>query len=87
LGQSSRDLFPIFIGILLAVRSSDMWDPLVIGVMILSAVFLFFKELLITSFVPKMAAVYGLPNRPIHYFLMTLLTMVTVASVQAVGII
>ena len=34
-----------------------------------------------------MAAVYGLPNRLIHYFLMTLLTMVTVASLQTVGII
>ncbi len=85
--KSSSDLYHILFGNVLAVRSSDMWITLVIGVMILTAVFLFYKELLITSFDPTMAAVYGLPNRLIHYFLMTLLTMVTVASLQTVGII
>ncbi|MFC8149937.1 metal ABC transporter permease [Bacillus paralicheniformis] len=85
--KSSSDLYHILFGNVLAVRSSDMWITLVIGVIILTSVFLFYKELLITSFDPTMAAVYGLPNRLIHYFLMTLLTMVTVASLQTVGII
>ncbi len=34
-----------------------------------------------------MAAAYGLPNKLIHYFLMILLTLVTVASLQTVGIV
>jgi iron/zinc/copper transport system permease protein len=34
-----------------------------------------------------MAQSYGLPNKIIHYGLMILLTMVTVASLQTVGII
>ena len=34
-----------------------------------------------------MAEAYGLPVKFVHYFLMTLLTMVTVASLQTVGIV
>ncbi|SEA90920.1 iron/zinc/copper transport system permease protein [Thalassobacillus cyri] len=85
--KSSTDLYHILFGNVLAVRSSDMWITLAIGVVVLAAVYLFYKELLITSFDETMGAAYGLPVRLIHYFLMTLLTMVTVASLQTVGIV
>ncbi|MBT2686617.1 metal ABC transporter permease [Bacillus sp. ISL-47] len=85
--KSSTDLYHILFGNVLAVRSSDMWITLGIGVIVLAAVYLFYKELLVTSFDETMGAAYGLPVRLIHYFLMTLLTMVTVASLQTVGII
>ncbi len=85
--KSSSDLYHILFGNVLAVRPSDMWMTLVIGVIVLVSVFLFYKELLVSSFDPIMAQAYGLPNKLIHYFLMTLLTLVTVASLQTVGII
>lgn len=85
--KSSTDLYHILFGNVLAVRSSDMWITLVIGIIVLLAVYLFYKELLVTSFDETMGAAYGLPVRLIHYFLMTLLTMVTVASLQTVGIV
>lgn len=85
--KSSTDLYHILFGNVLAVRSADMWITLVIGIIVLAAVYLFYKELLVTSFDETMGAAYGLPVRLIHYFLMTLLTMVTVASLQTVGII
>ncbi|WP_062107534.1 metal ABC transporter permease [Bacillus niameyensis] len=85
--KSSTDLYHILFGNVLAVRSSDMWITLFIGLIVLSAVYLFYKELLVSSFDSTMAAAYGLPVRFIHYFLMTLLTMVTVASLQTVGIV
>ncbi|QDP39916.1 metal ABC transporter permease [Radiobacillus deserti] len=85
--KSSTDLYHILFGNVLAVRSSDMWITLGIGVFVLLAVYLFYKELLVTSFDQTMGAAYGLPVRLIHYFLMTLLTMVTVASLQTVGIV
>ncbi|WP_085505238.1 metal ABC transporter permease [Thalassobacillus devorans] len=85
--KSSTDLYHILFGNVLAVRSSDMWITLAIGIVVLAAVYLFYKELLITSFDETMGAAYGLPVRLIHYFLMTLLTMVTVASLQTVGIV
>lgn len=85
--KSSTDLYHILFGNVLAVRSSDMWITLGIGLFVLLAVYLFYKELLVTSFDETMGAAYGLPVRLIHYFLMTLLTMVTVASLQTVGIV
>lgn len=85
--KSSTDLYHILFGNVLAVRPSDMWITLGIGGFVLTAIYLFYKELLITSFDPTMSAAFGLPNKWIHYFLMTLLTMVTVASLQTVGII
>jgi manganese transport system permease protein len=85
--KSSTDLYHILFGNVLAVRSSDMLITLITGIIVLGAVYLFYKELLVTSFDPTMAAAYGLPIRLIHYFLMTLLTMATVASLQTVGIV
>ncbi|MBX9974752.1 metal ABC transporter permease [Cytobacillus firmus] len=85
--KSSTDLYHILFGNVLAVRLSDMWITLGISLIVLAAVYLFYKELLVTSFDETMGAAYGLPVRFIHYFLMTLLTMVTVASLQTVGIV
>ncbi|TKI56735.1 metal ABC transporter permease [Brevibacillus antibioticus] len=85
--QSSTDLYHILFGNVLAVRSSDMWVTVGIGVIVIVTVYAFFKELLLTSFDPIIAAAYGLRNNLIHYLLMTLLTMVTVASLQTVGIV
>ncbi|MXQ55765.1 metal ABC transporter permease [Shimazuella alba] len=85
--KSSADLYHILFGNVLSVRSSDMWMTLVIGIVIIGLVYLFYKELLVSTFDPIMAQSYGLPNKIIHYGLMILLTMVTVASLQTVGII
>ncbi|TGB03454.1 metal ABC transporter permease [Halobacillus salinus] len=85
--KSSTDLYHILFGNVLAVRASDMWITLGISLVVLIAVYLFYKELLVTSFDETMGAAYGLPVRLIHYFLMMLLTLVTVASLQTVGIV
>ena len=85
--KSSTDLYHILFGNVLAVRPSEMWSTLVIGIIVLVSIYVFYKELLVSSFDPTMAAAYGLPTRVIHYFLMALLTLVTVASLQTVGII
>jgi len=85
--NTSTDLTSILFGNVLSVRNSDMWMTLAVGVVVLIAVALFYKELLVSTFDPTLAAAYGLPNKLIHYFLMVLLTLVTVASLQTVGII
>ncbi|MEK3933797.1 metal ABC transporter permease [Sporosarcina sp. FSL W7-1349] len=84
---SATDLTQILFGNVLSVRSSDMWLTLVIGSLVILVVVLFFKELLISSFDETMAAAYGLKVRIIHYGIMFLLTLVTVASLQTVGVI
>ncbi|MFX3674023.1 MAG: metal ABC transporter permease [Paenisporosarcina sp.] len=85
--KSSTDLYHILFGNVLAVRPEEMWTTLIIGIIVLASIYLFYKELLVSSFDPTMAKAYGLPVRVIHYFLMTLLTLVTVASLQTVGIV
>jgi len=85
--KSSTDLYHILFGNVLAVRPEEMVTTLIIGVIVLASIYLFYKELLVSSFDPTMAKAYGLPVRVIHYFLMILLTLVTVASLQTVGII
>lgn len=85
--KSSTDLYHILFGNVLAVRPEEMVTTLIIGVIVLASIYFFYKELLVSSFDPTMAKAYGLPVRVIHYFLMILLTLVTVASLQTVGII
>lgn len=85
--RSATDLTQILFGNVLSVRDSDMWITLVIGAVVIATVALFFKELLISSFDETMAAAYGLNTRFIHYAIMFLLTLVTVASLQTVGVI
>ncbi len=54
-------------------------------VMNLVFVLLFFKELKITSFDPSLATTQGIPARVMHYVLMTLVAITTVASFESVG--
>lgn len=85
--QSATDLTQILFGNVLSVRDTDMWMTIAVGVIVLIAVVLFYKELLVTSFDETMAQAYGLKTRLIHYGMMVLLTLVTVASLQTVGVI
>lgn len=85
--QTATDLTQILFGNVLSVRSSDMWMTVIIGAIVLLVVILFYKELLISSFDETMAAAYGLPTTLIHYVIMILLTMTTVASLQTVGVV
>lgn len=87
MARSATDLTQILFGNILSVRTTDMWMTLIIGAVVLLVVVLFYKELLVSSFDETMAAAYGLKIRFIHYSLMFLLTLVTVASLQTVGVI
>lgn len=84
LGRFSLD--SILFGSLMSVRAPDMWMTVIVGAVVLLVVVLFYKELLVSTFDPTMAEAYGLPTRLIHYLLMVLLTLVTVASMQTVGV-
>jgi len=85
--QTAIDLTQILFGNVLSVRPSDMWMTIIVGIIVLVTVFLFYKELLVSSFDETMAAAYGLPTRFIHYIIMILLTLATVASLQTVGVV
>lgn len=85
--QTATDLTQILFGNVLSVRTSDMVMTLIVGAIVILVVSLFYKELLISTFDETMAAAYGLPTSFIHYGIMVLLTMATVASLQTVGVV
>lgn len=87
LARASANLNNVLFGNILAVPANEMWLTIGVGAFVLLMVGLFYKQLVVTSFDPTMAAAYGVPNRVVHYSLMVLLTLVTVAALQTVGIV
>lgn len=87
LANSSTDLFHILFGNVLAVQQSDMILTVMIAVIVIAVITVFFKPLLITSFDPMMAKVFGMNVTFYHYLLMALLTVVAVVAMQSVGTI
>lgn len=81
------DIWHILFGNVLAVSRSDLWVTLGITIFAISMIILFYKQLLLSTFDPTMAKAIGLPTKWIHYALMITLAMVTVASLNTVGII
>ncbi|MDG5786577.1 metal ABC transporter permease [Evansella sp. AB-P1] len=81
------DLWHILFGNVLAVSRTDLLITVGIGVFVLIAIVIFYRPLLLSTFDPTMAKASGLPVKLIHYILMLLLSLVTVASLQTVGII
>lgn len=80
-------LWHILFGNVLAVSRQDLWITFIIGAIVLSCIALFYKQFLLSSFDPIMAQAIGMPTKLIHYFLMLLLSLVTVAALSTVGIV
>lgn len=85
--QTAVDLTQILFGNVLTVRTSEMWLTFGVAIFVLACIYLFYKEFLITSFDETMAKAYGMNTGAIHYFMMVLLTLVTVVSLQTVGVV
>ena len=85
--QTAISLDSILFGNVLMVQDFDMYLTLIIGILVIAIIFIFYKEFLITSFDPVIADTYGISTKFFHYLLMILLTLVTVASLQTVGVI
>ncbi|MDN8836856.1 metal ABC transporter permease, partial [Staphylococcus aureus] len=85
--QSAIDLTEILFGNVLTVKPEDRTITFIVVAIVLIVIIVFYKEFLLSSFDPTMAAASGLPVKFIHYTLMILLTLVTVASLQTVGVI
>jgi ABC-type Mn2+/Zn2+ transport system permease subunit len=82
-----RDLTHILFGNILGVGANDLWLIGGVTVVILLLVFLFYKELLVTSFDPGHAAVIGLSPERVRYGLLILLALAIVSGIQAVGVV
>ena len=85
--NTAMDLTEILFGNVLTVRDVDRTLTLIVAGFVICVVVLFYKEFLMTTFDPTMAEASGMPVKTIHYGLMVLLTLVTVVSLQTVGVI
>lgn len=85
--QTAIDLTQILFGNVLTIKDNDMYLTFAVSILVLAVIFIFYKEFLITSFDPEIAKIYGINVKFFNSLLMLLLTLVTVASLQTVGVI
>lgn len=82
----SVDLSHFLFGDVLSVRSSDLWLIGILGGLILLLVLAFYKEFLVLSFDPILAATLRIPARSLEYLLMLIIAIAIVVSLQTVGV-
>ena len=80
------DLAHFLFGNILSVTSSDLWLTGVVGAAVLIAIALFYKEFMILSFDPVLAATLRLPARSLEILLYVLIATAIVVSLQTVGV-
>ena len=81
------DLESILIGNALGASGGDVLVTLALALFVAGVMLALHKELVFASFDPVGAAVIGLPTRLLDYALLSLLAVVTVIALQAVGIV
>ncbi len=80
------DLAHFLFGDVLGVRTSDLVLTAIFGTLILLVIFLLYKEFMVISFDPILAATLRLPVRLLDYLLMILISIAIVVSLQTVGV-
>ncbi|VDZ91966.1 metal ABC transporter permease [Staphylococcus aureus] len=85
--NTTTDLYHMLFGNLLAITNSAFLTTIVIGSIVLILIIIFYRPLMISTFDPTFSRMSGLNTTLLHYFVMLLLSLVTVASIQTVGII
>jgi manganese/iron transport system permease protein len=80
------DLTHFLFGNILGVRTTDLWQMIAFGSLIIIVVLAFYKEFLVLSFDPVLARTLRLPARLLDYLLIALIAIAIVVSLQAVGV-
>ena len=82
----SADLTHFLFGDVLGVRSGDLWLIAIFGGIVLLAILAFYKEFLVLSFDPLLAATLRLPVRLLDSLILILIAITIVVSLQTVGV-
>jgi manganese/iron transport system permease protein len=85
--RSFRDFSHMLFGNVLGVTDGELRLILGIAALVLACLFLFHKELELSSFDPIHARVIGLEASRLRYGLLILLALTIVAAIQAVGVV
>lgn len=82
----SIDLAHFLFGNLLGVTAQDLALTAGLGLVVLLLIYLFYKEFLVLSFDPLLAATLRLPVRFLNYLLLMLIAVTIVVALQVVGV-
>lgn len=82
----TADLSHFLFGDVLGVRTSDLLLIFAFSLFIMLSVIVFYKEFLVISFDPILATTLRLPTRTLDLFLMVLIAIAIVVSLQTVGL-
>lgn len=83
----STDLFSYLFGSVSAVSRQDLWIVVMIAVVVVLFIFLFYKELFVSSFDNEFATASGLRTKLVHMLFMVITALVIAASMRIVGIL
>lgn len=82
----ATDLTHILFGNVLGVSAGDLWLAAALGLAVLATVALLYKEFLLVSFDPILAATLRLPVEGLRSLMLVLLALTIVVSLQTVGV-
>ncbi|EGQ4033980.1 manganese ABC transporter permease [Staphylococcus pseudintermedius] len=85
--HSATDLYHILFGNILAITQYAFHTTLSVSIVVLALILILYRPLKMSTFDPIFSRMSGLNTTMIHYFVMLLLALVIVASVQTVGVI
>jgi len=80
------DLAHFLFGDVLGVSQGDLWLTAIFGGLVLLTIMALYKEFLVLSFDPILAATLRLPDTLLHYLLLVLIAVTIVVSLQTVGV-
>ncbi len=81
------DVKDFLFGNMLGVSNEDLYLTIGLTIYVLVNIFIFYRQLFVSTFQPVIAQTMGISVELMHYFLMLLLSFVVVASLQTVGVI
>lgn len=80
------DLTHFLFGDVLGVGWSDIWLTGSFGMLVIATIILFYKEFLIVSFDPTLAATQRLPVNFFYYLMLVLIAIAIMVALQTVGV-
>lgn len=80
------DLTHILFGNVLGVSVNDLWLTAILGLLVLLTILALYKEFLVISFDPVLAATMRLPAELLRNLMLILLALTIVVSLQTVGV-
>jgi len=82
----SVDLAHFLFGDVLGVRANDLWLIAIFGGVVILMIIAFYKEFMVLSFDPILAATLRLPARLLETLLLVLIAITIVVALQTVGV-